>query len=91
MAVQTSPRSDVPVCGVKEEEKKRGPSETRDWRGSMGRAPSLVGIVPSPGGQVRMGVTPGGGGSQEVLPEEAAWARTAGADLLCRSCLGCGW
>ena len=70
MAVQTSPRSDVPVCGVKEEEKKRGPSETRDWRGSMGRAPSLVGIVPSPGGQVRLGVTPGGGGPRRFSPRK---------------------
>ncbi|XP_043333617.1 uncharacterized protein LOC122447193 [Cervus canadensis] len=59
MAAQTSPHSDVPVCGVKEEEKERGPSETRDWRGSMGRAPGLVGIIPPPGGQMNIQVTQG--------------------------------
>lgn len=36
----------------------------------MGRAPSLVGIVPPPGGQVRMGVTPGGGGPRRFSPRK---------------------
>ncbi|CAI9179050.1 unnamed protein product [Rangifer tarandus platyrhynchus] len=89
MAAQTSPRSDVPVCGVKEEEK-RGLSETRDWRGNVGRAPGPVGHHPTTWRTGKDGRHTWGG-SQEVLPEEAAWARTAGADLLCRSCLGCGW